>query len=110
MEQKDKNDKNSQERKKQRAMFKSSFAELLEIPPEIALNLPKMTLIGNLRLNIENHQGLIGYQPKEIRVKVSAGFLRVQGEDLSLPAISNDEIMIDGEIHSLTILLDKEDA
>lgn len=107
MEQKD---KNSQERKKQRAMFKNSFAELLEIPPEIALNLPKMVLIGNLRLTVENHQGIIGYQPQEIRIKVSAGFLRIQGEDLSLPAISNDEIIIDGEIHSLTILLDKEDA
>ncbi len=108
MEQKSKNP--SDKDKKKRELLKSTFADLLEIPQEMALNLPKMILVGNLRLSIENHQGIIGYSEEEIRVKVNTGYLLITGKGMTLPAISNEEILINGEINNVSIILDKGEA
>jgi len=109
MEQKEKNPQDK-DKKKQRIMLKGTFADFLEVPQEIALNLPKITIIGNVRLSIENHQGIIGYSEQEIRVKVHDGFLFIKGDQMTLPGISNEEIIINGEINTVSILIGKEEV
>lgn len=87
----------------QRAKFKSAFANVLEVPADIALNLPRITMIGNLQLNIENHKGIVEYTEKKIRVIVTRGCLEIIGENLVLRNVKQDEIMINGEIQHLSI-------
>ena len=57
--------------KKPGQFMRAMFAEALEMPEELALDLPRVTLIGNVSLHIENHRGIINYSAQEVRLRVS---------------------------------------
>lgn len=86
--------------------MRSLFAEVLEIPEELALDLPKITLVGNLNLNVENHKGIISYGAREVRLRISDGYLIARGSGFALRSISKTDIFLEGEISSLSIVLD----
>lgn len=81
--------------------IKSNVSEMLELPKDIMLDLPKITLIGNLQLYIENHKGIIEYGNLRIRVNTNAGILRVLGKNMVIKTIVTEEIIIVGEIESV---------
>lgn len=87
----------------QRAKFKSAFVNVLQLPADVALNLPRITMIGNLQLNIENHKGIVEYTENKIRVLVTRGCLEIAGANLVLRNIHTDEIMVNGEINQIRI-------
>lgn len=87
----------------QGAKFKSAFVSILEIPADIALNLPRITMIGNLQLLVENHKGIVEYTSTRIRVAVARGCINIEGANLVLKNIHLDEIMINGEIKQIQV-------
>lgn len=91
-------------RKKMRAIF----ADMLEIPEELALDLPRITLVGNINLNVENHRGIISYSTEEVRLRINDGYLIARGSGFALRSVSRTDIFLDGEISSLSIVLDAE--
>ena len=66
--------------------------------------LPIVELVGQGRLLIENHQGVLSYAPEEIKVKVSYGCIIITGEDLRLMEMSKVKLAICGKINILQIL------
>lgn len=81
--------------------IKANISEALEIPKDILLDLPKVTFIGNLQVNIENHKGIIEYSDDNIRIKIKDGILKVSGMDLAIKTIVTEEIIISGKIASI---------
>jgi len=86
---------------KKSSKWRYSLAEMLELPQEIMLNLPRITLIGNLHCYIENHQGIIEYTAENVRLAINPGELIVSGRDLTIRYLANEEIAIDGIIEKL---------
>jgi len=84
-----------------RRKVRRTMAEVLEIPGEIALDLPKIILVGNVQVIIENHRGIVQYTSESIRVIVPAGEVTVRGQDLVLRNILPDELCIEGVIEQL---------
>ena len=89
------------EKEKQRTSLKERFAELLELPKEIVLNIPKLTIVGNGDMIIENYKGLIEYENARIRVNTGIGTIKITGVRLLVKEITSEDIIICGEIHSL---------
>ena len=83
---------------------KRQFSEFLEIPGDVMLDLPKITLVGNIQLFIENHRGILEYTPEGVRVSVGEGEVAVTGENLMLRKILPDELCVEGNIRSLSFL------
>lgn len=83
---------------------KRQFSEFLEIPGDVMLDLPKITMVGNIQLYIENHRGILEYTPEYVRVSVGEGEVAVTGEDLMLRNILPDELCVEGKIRSLSFL------
>ncbi len=79
------------------------ITEMLEMPPEIVLDLPKLILTGNQELLLQNHRGIIEYNNSLIRVSVSLGQITIKGEKLLLKNLKADEILIRGKILGLTL-------
>ncbi|HHY46769.1 MAG TPA: sporulation protein YqfC [Firmicutes bacterium] len=77
------------------------LARALDIPVDVVLDLPRLVLLGNLQVLIENHRGIIEYTGERIRVSLPSGELRVEGSGLVLRRISLDEMLIEGEIGSI---------
>ena len=91
-------------------IFGNIFAEVFEMPEELAMDLPRITLIGNIKLSVENHKGIMEYSENQIKLKVNDGFLTARGNGLALKNISPDEVLLEGEISRMAIMLDKRDS
>lgn len=85
-----------------RKKIRRTMADILEIPGEIAFDLPKIILVGNVQVVIENHRGIVEYTTESVRVVVSAGEVAVRGRELILRNILPDELCIEGEIEGLS--------
>jgi len=88
-------------RRKRLEDMKSAVSEMFELPREITLNLPKISMIGTNQMLVENHKGIIEYTPQRIRVNSTSGVIRVQGTDMRLKNIAADDIMITGGIKQI---------
>lgn len=92
--------------KKKQPLMRRMMADVLEIPQDLALDLPRITLVGNLNLNVENHKGIISYSANEVRLRVSDGYLIATGRGFALRSISRTDVFLEGEIMALRIVLD----
>lgn len=81
---------------------KGSIAQMLEMPEDIALDMPRLVLLGNMSLHAENHKGIIEYTPNRIIFASTAGEVEVIGSSLMLTALKDGEIGIEGEIYSVS--------
>ncbi len=81
--------------------IKKGLAEVLELPKDIILDLPKIIMIGNLQIYIENHKGILEYTDNRIRINIKNGTLRIIGKNLMLKNIVAEEIFIVGEINQV---------
>lgn len=84
--------------------FKKQFSDFFEIPNDVMLDLPKIVLVGNLQVFIENHRGIVEYTTEKVRVKVGEGEFGITGSKLMLRNIKTDEICVEGQIKKLCFL------
>lgn len=82
--------------------IQNQFAEVFEIPQDALLNLPRITLIGDSQLYLENHRGIIQYTSERIRVSILGGQLEILGQEMFLKNIKPDEIAVHGTINQLS--------
>ncbi len=80
---------------------KANLSEILELPKDIVLDLPRITLVGNLQIYIENHKGIIEYTKQRIRISTKSGVLRITGKNMVIRIIVTEEIVITGDISSI---------
>ncbi len=84
--------------------LREKFTEMLELPKEIVLNMPKLTMLGNGDLIIENYKGILEYDKDVIRVNTTSGIIKVKGIEIYIKEITAENIMIYGNILSLEFL------
>lgn len=81
--------------------LKRQISDFLEIPNDVMLDLPKVVLIGNLQVFIENHRGVMEYTPELVKVLVGEGEIKITGEGLTLRNMTADEIIVEGKIKNI---------
>lgn len=84
--------------KKWRARMKQWFVDKAELPADVVLDLPRVTMIGHLHLYIENHHGLLSFSSQQLELRLSTGKLQVQGENFVIKTILPEEILLEGNI------------
>lgn len=87
-----------------RAPLGRRLIDLLDLPPDVILDLPKISLIGDYQLSLENHRGLIEYNPDLVRVSTNRGKIRVRGVDLSIKSILKEELLLTGQILGIELV------
>lgn len=85
-----------------REMVKGA-SRILDLPEEVVLNLPKITVIAGIQVIIENHRGILEYKPTCLRIRVRNGEIRLEGKSLSIGHINDTEVVVDGTITSIII-------
>jgi sporulation protein YqfC len=84
--------------------LKVNLSGALELPMDIALDIPKITIIGNLEINITNHRGIIEYNSNLIRINTKIGIIKLKGQDMVIRNILSEEITVSGTIESTEII------
>lgn len=84
--------------------LRKNVTEALELPKEIMLNLPLISLIGREEVTIENYKGILEYGEETVRIGTAAGILRLDGRGLCLKQLSAECMVVTGQIESLAFL------
>lgn len=79
-------------------------SDLLDLPQDVALNVPRITMIGSLQLYIENHRGVAHFADDELRLKINEGELQILGNGLKIRAIYTEEVLVEGHIKSISFV------
>lgn len=68
------------------------------IPKEVTSNVPLITLTSHEQLHIEQHQGLVDYEPDNIVLRSACGLIRIAGAGMVFRLYTSAEAIIVGRI------------
>ncbi|NMA83304.1 MAG: sporulation protein YqfC [Epulopiscium sp.] len=77
---------------------KKKMANWFEIPKEVVLDLPVLTLMGQEEIHIENYKGMIEYNEERMRVSTTCGILKIEGRGLHLKMMTTENLIITGTL------------
>ncbi|ATO50722.1 MULTISPECIES: sporulation protein YqfC [Brevibacillus] len=77
---------------------------VLDLPQDVVLEVPRITMIGHLQMYIENHRGVLQFSDTELRLLLTNGQLLVIGEQLVIRAILKEEVLLEGRIGKITFI------
>ena len=77
--------------------------KILEIPQEVYSDVPKITIIGFNEMLIENFRAILEYEEFYIRISTYIGIININGYNLKLENMTNDDIKIKGKIEGFEI-------
>ena len=83
---------------------KQSISEALELPIDIMMDLPRLSVVGNIEASLLNHKGIIEYTQNTIRINTKSGIFKITGENLEIKTILSEEIVIVGNIENIEII------
>lgn len=78
--------------------IKKRVSDLLDLPEDILMDLPRLSLVGNVDLTVSNHRGVVEYTPAKVVIGVYGGQVEVSGEDLVISHVLPEEIRVVGKI------------
>ena len=81
--------------------FRNKIAELSELPKDVALGMPILTVTGQMELCLENYRGILEYTDSLVRIQTRTGQIRITGQKLEVVYYTNDEMKVNGHIHSI---------
>jgi sporulation protein YqfC len=96
--------KKKEQERQPKVGLKEKFSELLELPKEIVLNIPKITLVGKSDMMLENYKSVIEYDTERIRINTGIGIIRITGSRLLIKEITSEDIIIGGEIRGIELV------
>lgn len=84
--------------------LRKSVTEALDLPKEIMLNLPLVSLIGKEEVTVENYKGILEYSEEMVRIGTAAGILQLRGRGLCLKQLSAECMVVTGNVEGLDFL------
>jgi sporulation protein YqfC len=81
-----------------------SVADTLELPRDVVLNLPRLSIVGNLQLTIENFHGVVECGPERVRVALNRGQVAIWGRQLAIAYVHAEEILLTGIIDRIEFI------
>ena len=90
--------------KKDKPNLKKELSAALEIPGEVILDMPLISLKGREEISVENYRGIIEYSTEKIRLNTTAGIFKITGENLLINCLDCDNVIITGKINATEFL------
>ena len=81
--------------------IREKIAEITDIPKDFLMNMPRITLLGNRELHIDNYKGLLEYTNELISVASTNKIIVVKGNGLIITRIVEKSVYIGGSILSV---------
>lgn len=76
----------------------------IDVSSNMFLSLPKMTVIGQNHLYIENHEELILFTATELKLKLHKGYVQIEGNSFVLKTMLPQEILLEGTITNIKFI------
>jgi len=80
---------------------KEVIAGKLELPRDILLNMPKITVTGDNEITIENHKGVILFEQNEVKINSNLGLISVCGGNFEILFMGGSTLTLSGKFKSI---------
>ena len=86
--------------------LKKRIADTYELPKDVVMGQPVVTVLGRTEMNIENYRGIIEYTDVSmsdvlIRIQTKIGQIRITGKNLRVDYYTNDDMKLTGQIEAI---------
>ena len=71
------------------------------MPPEVVSDIPKISILGFDEVIIENYKNIMEYENFYIKINTHIGIININGLNLSLMQMNQDDMKITGKIDSI---------
>lgn len=88
--------------------MKNWLTKQTDLPADVLMDLPRVTLVGQVHIYIENHRGLLAFTDKEVRILLKHGQLLIKGDSFVIKTIFPEELLLEGTINQV-LFLENED-
>jgi sporulation protein YqfC len=75
--------------------------KLLDLPQDVTNDMPRVTIMGNLQVVVENHHGVKQFTDEYISLVIEQGSLEIVGQHLIIRTILSDIILVEGKIEAI---------
>ena len=80
---------------------KENMVEKFDLPRDIMLNLPKITIVSNNEITIENHKGVVLFEDKEVKINSNVGLISIRGRDFEILFMGGSTLTLSGKFKSV---------
>lgn len=74
----------------------------LDFPSDISLDLPKIIVVGDKEITIENHKGIIFFETNMVKINSRIGEIIIKGKDFKILFIAETSITISGIFNGIS--------
>jgi len=78
--------------------------DYLDVPNDIAFDLPRITVIGFYQVYIENYKNVVQFTNEYLHLRLTNKEIKIIGEKLVIRKIWTDEILIEGLIKEIRLI------
>ncbi|WP_043933921.1 sporulation protein YqfC [Bacillus sp. EB01] len=90
--------------KKWSQRMRNWIAARMDLPQDVIMDLPRITMIGQIHIYIENHKGLLSFTDRELRLMLKKGQLLIKGKAFVIKTILPEEILLEGKIDQVVYI------
>ncbi|MDR4162620.1 sporulation protein YqfC, partial [Bacillus paranthracis] len=76
--------------------MKNWLTKQIDLPVDVLMGLPRITLVVQVHIYLENHRRLLGFSDKEVRLLLKHGQLLFKGESIGINTVRTGELLLDG--------------
>ena len=81
--------------------IREKIAEMTDIPKDFMMNMPRVTILGNKEVYVDNYKGLLEYTQETIRLATTNKVIIIKGDGLMITRIVEEAVFIGGNIFSI---------
>lgn len=81
----------------------NKIGRILELPQEVYSDIPKITITGFNEIILENYKGILEYEEFFVSIGTYIGIININGYNLNLEKMTNDDIKITGKIEKIEL-------
>lgn len=76
----------------------------MDLPADVLLELPRITVVGDVEIVIENHRGIHKYTSEEVCLRLKDSLLSISGKRLTIKFLEKNFIKLEGKINGIAFL------
>ena len=81
----------------------NKLTQMLDMPRELDKKQTKVTIISFDEILIENYKGIMEYEEFFVKINTEIGIININGFNLSLEQMTNEDVLVKGIINSIDL-------
>ena len=82
--------------------FMTELSKLIDLPADVIMQY-RYTVFGGRAVYVAGHKGIKSFGSEVMELKIGKELLVVTGQNLIIKHLSNDDLVITGDINSITV-------